>query len=83
MEYAVHRVKVWQYESLHRALRKVATPLGRRSGKGAGRGRPMWWWLDSDRMRLRSPRGKWERRQARREARLSSVTYTEALLEIS
>jgi hypothetical protein len=61
MERELGRLKGWHYESLRRGLRKVAVPIGRRSGKGALKGRPMWWRLGPARMRLRWALGRWER----------------------
>jgi hypothetical protein len=57
--------KKWQYQALKVALQKIATPLGRRSGKGVGTGRPMWWRLDPAKLEERSWRGREDRRRAR------------------
>ena len=48
----------WPYEMLKRALMKVATPIGRST---KGRGRPMLWKLDPERVALRG----WRKREQR------------------
>jgi hypothetical protein len=54
--------QLWPYEMLRRALRKVATPIGR-SPKGSGR--PIIWKLDPARAELRSWKGRLNRKRAR------------------
>jgi hypothetical protein len=39
-------LKSWHRTNTIRVLRRVATPIGRRSGKGAGKGRPTVWAVD-------------------------------------
>jgi hypothetical protein len=65
MEQALGKLKSWHYESLRRGLRKVATPLGRRSGKGAGKGRPEWWKIDPAKVEERGLLGQLNRKRAR------------------
>jgi hypothetical protein len=60
-----HSEKRWQYAALRVALLKVATPLGRNSGKGAGKGQPMWWRIDPEKINCRSWLGRTNRRRQR------------------
>jgi hypothetical protein len=54
-------IKSWHRTNTIRGLRRVATPIGRRSGKGAGKGRPMMWTMDAHRMERRSFVGRLKR----------------------
>ena len=57
------KLQKWPYEMLKRALRKVATPIGR-SPKGSGR--PTIWKLDPDKAALRG----WSKPERQSEAAL-------------
>jgi hypothetical protein len=46
--------KSWHRANTIRVLRGVAIPIGRRSGKGSGKERPMVWAMDVKRMEQRS-----------------------------
>ena len=65
--YAGHRIrggknKSWHREMIRRAARKVAIPLGR---SPTGRGRPMMWKVDPERISLRSPMERLRRKRER------------------
>ena len=65
--YAGHRIqggknKSWHREMIRRAARKVAIPLGR---SPTGRGRPMMWKVDPERISVRSPKERLRRKRAR------------------
>ena len=53
--------KSWHRTNTLRVLRRVAIPIGRRSGKGSGKGRPMVWATDVERMEQRSLVGRLKR----------------------
>jgi len=62
----------WHRENIKRSALKICTPIGRATGKGAGSGRPMLWKIDPERAQLRSRRGRWVRKQQRRENALNA-----------
>ena len=47
--------KSWHRANTIRVLRRVAIPIGRRSGKGAGKGRPLVWAMIFERMEQPTP----------------------------
>jgi hypothetical protein len=53
--------KSWHRTDTIRVLRRVAIPIGRRPGKGAGKGRPLVWAIDVERMERLSLMGRLKR----------------------
>jgi len=53
--------KSWHRTNTIRVLRRVATPIGRRSGKGAGKGRPLVWAMDVEQIKRLSLMGRLKR----------------------
>ena len=54
-------LKSWHRTNMIRVLRRVAIPIRRRSGKGAGKGRPLVWAMDVERMERLSLIGRLKR----------------------
>jgi hypothetical protein len=55
----------WHRQHIKVAASKICTPIGRATGKGAGSGCPQMWKIDPERAKIRSRRGRWERKQQR------------------
>jgi len=60
------QIKSWRRRNVIKTARRVAIPIRRRAGKGAGSGRPFVWEPIQELIEERSRVGRWRRRQARK-----------------